>query len=138
MVYASTQYSAVGINFEKKTKFVMYVSLFVLFINIISNMIFIPYLGAVGAAVGMLISYLVMTLMYFFITYKIHYIPFSKIVNIYCFFSLICSVILGNIMPLENIDIYKIFIKLFVLLCMFFPIMYALYRKYRIEQLKTN
>ena len=79
-----------------------------------------------------------MTLMYFFITYKIHYIPFSKIVNIYCFFSLICSVILGNIMPLENIDIYNIFIKLFVLLCMFFPIMYALYRKYRIEQLKTN
>lgn len=138
VVYASTQYSAVGINFEKKTKFVMYVSLFVLFINIISNMIFIPYLGAVGAAVGMLISYLVMTLMYFFITYKIHYIPFSKIVNIYCFFSLICSVILGNIMPLENIDIYNIFIKLFVLLCMFFPIMYALYRKYRIEQLKTN
>lgn len=128
VVYSSTQFSVIGIMFEEKTKYVSQVSFLVLLVNILFNFYLIPIYGAVGAAVAMLLSYLLMTILYFFITFKIHYIPYSKYINCYCLFVLTLSVVLGAIITKEGCSALLIIAKVLVLLGIVFPIL-VIYRK---------
>lgn len=133
VMYASTNYSSIGITFAKKTKYMTYVSFMTVLLNIFLNYIFIPKYYAIGAAIAMCISYLAMTILYFYITYRIHYIPFSMKINFYCLFTMVCSMLLGNFIEQTHVDMYILFIKIFILLFLFSPLVYALYRNYKVS-----
>lgn len=133
VAYASTHYSSIGITFEKKTKYMIYVSCMTLVLNILLNYILIQNYYAIGAAMAMCISYLAMTVLYFYITYKIHYIPFNMKINFYCLFTMTCSMLLGNFIEQTHVDMYILFFKIFILLFLFLPLVYALYKDYKVS-----
>ena len=77
--YASTQITASGIGMEKKTKYIMYVAWFTAAINLGLNLLLIPLYGHMGAAIATMISYFVLTIVYYIITQRLHPLPFEKV-----------------------------------------------------------
>lgn len=59
VMYAISEVTVLGINFSKKTEFHILISLISLSANSLSNYIFVPRIGAQGAAISMGISYIV-------------------------------------------------------------------------------
>lgn len=132
VIYSSTQFSVIGMTFEQKTKYIAYVSFLTLIVNILLNFLFIPIYGSAGASVAMLLSYLIMTILYFFITSRIHYIPYSKYINCYCLFILVFSSICGNMIIQEGCSMFSTIVKFIVLWSLFFPVMVIYRKKFRI------
>lgn len=63
IMYTLSEITVVGINFMKKPKFHIIISIAVCVINIIGNFVLIPHLGAKGAAVSTGISYVIFFLL---------------------------------------------------------------------------
>lgn len=63
IMYTLSEITVVGINFMKKPKFHIIISIAVCVINIIGNCLLIPHLGAKGAAVSTGISYVIFFLL---------------------------------------------------------------------------
>lgn len=84
LFYASTLVTLLGLNITRKTKYIALSAGITALLNIILNIIFIPKLGMVGAALATAISYIVLALMYFFISQKLHPISYNleKIIKI--------------------------------------------------------
>ena len=79
VAYASTQITASGIGLEKKTKYIMYFAWFTAAINLGLNLLLIPLYGHMGAAIATMISYFVLTIVYYIITQRLHPLPFEKV-----------------------------------------------------------
>lgn len=76
IMYTLSEVTVVGINFAKKSYWHIIISIITLISNLIGNLILVPSLGAVGAAVSTGISYIVFLLMRTFISlryYKVNY-----------------------------------------------------------------
>lgn len=58
-----SEVTVVGINFKKKTKYHLIISLVVTLVNLIGNYMLVPKLGAVGAAISTGVSYIVFFLL---------------------------------------------------------------------------
>lgn len=58
VMYTISEVTVVGINFFKKSKWHIFISLLVCFINTILNIVLVPVLGAKGAAIATGISYI--------------------------------------------------------------------------------
>lgn len=52
IMYTISETTVLGINFKKKTKYHMIISVVVALMNILGNMLLVPYLGAKGAAIS--------------------------------------------------------------------------------------
>ena len=59
IMYLLSETTQMGIDFKKKTKYHLYISIVVATINILGNIILIPYLGAKGAAISSGLSYII-------------------------------------------------------------------------------
>lgn len=59
IMYTISETTVLGINFKKKTKYHIYVSLFAAITNICGNIILVPILGARGAAISTGLAYVV-------------------------------------------------------------------------------
>lgn len=93
---SSQQVTAVGISLEKKTYIFARLAWLAAVINFIGNYILIPHFGASGAASATLISYIVLTVSYFYCTQKLHPI----VVNWKSFFSIM---LLGTLISIISI-----------------------------------
>jgi O-antigen/teichoic acid export membrane protein len=69
---SSQQVTAIGISLEKKTYIFARLAWLAAVINFIGNYLLIPHFGASGAASATLISYIVLTVSYFYYTQKLH------------------------------------------------------------------
>lgn len=77
LAYASTQVTLLGIAIERKTKYVALSAGIAALVNILLNIVFIPKLGMVGAALATALSYIVLATMYYFISQKLHPISYD-------------------------------------------------------------
>lgn len=68
----TTQVTATGIAFEKRTHLISRASWYAAILNLILNFVMIPYLGAKGAALATFISYIFLTGYYLSWTQRIH------------------------------------------------------------------
>ena len=59
IMYTISETTVLGINFYKKTKYHLYISISVVILNVIGNLILVPKLGAKGAAISTGIVYIV-------------------------------------------------------------------------------
>lgn len=66
---------APGIGLAKKTKYVMYINICGAILNILLNFALIPVMGITGAAIGTLISYLVIFIAYMTISQRLYKAP---------------------------------------------------------------
>lgn len=86
LMYTISETTAIGINFFKKTKWHILISLTVCIINIIGNVLLVPRYGASGAAISTGISYIIffilrthISLAYFKVNYALKRIYFFVI-----------------------------------------------------------
>lgn len=77
VVHGTTQLTALGISISKKTYIFSRVAWFTAIINLVLNIALIPKWGATGSAVATAITYLVLSLSYYYYTQKLHPIPFD-------------------------------------------------------------
>lgn len=71
----TTQITVIGISLAKRTNLLSLASWITALINVVLNLILIPYWGAIGAALATLISYLILTGMYLCFTQRLHLLP---------------------------------------------------------------
>lgn len=69
---STQQITAIGISLEKKTFLFAPIAWLTAVVNLIGNYFLIPILGATGAAIATLISFLTLTTSYLYFTQKIH------------------------------------------------------------------
>lgn len=66
-----------GIYFEKKTRYLAYMTFIAAAVNVGFNFLLIPYLGINGSAFGSLIGYFVLALQGYFVSQKLFYVPYD-------------------------------------------------------------
>ncbi len=77
VISGTTQITALGISFAKKTYYFALIGFCTALVNVFLNLYFIPILGGNGAALSSLISYFFLTLSYYFISQKYYPILIS-------------------------------------------------------------
>lgn len=75
ILQATMQVPAMGISIEKKTHLFARLSWLAALLNLILNLVMIPALGALGAAVATSLSYLFLTAAYFYYSQQLHPLP---------------------------------------------------------------
>ncbi len=88
VISCSTQLSALGISMSKKTAILSRSAWVTALLNIGLNLVLIPFFAANGAALATALTYLCLTLCYFFYSHKLFPFPFnySKIIGIFTIF----------------------------------------------------
>jgi len=66
-----------GIYFEKKTRYLAYMTFIAAAVNVGFNYLLVPRLGIIGSAYGSLIGYFVLALQGFFVSQKLFYVPYD-------------------------------------------------------------
>lgn len=91
----TTQVTALGISFAKKTQYIIYITFFIACLNIILNYILIPVHGVLGASIATACSFLTLTYLYAKISHN--FFPIDYNVEI-IFLSLFCliGILLGS------------------------------------------
>lgn len=90
----------------KMTKYNLHINIFAAFINVISNLILIPFIGILGAALATMISYIAMVVLCIYVSFK--YISFNLdyrfitkcIVSSLIMFGVVFSLSLSSIMEI--------------------------------------
>jgi len=106
IMYTISETTVLGINFTKKSKYHLIISILSCLTNLIGNSILVPRFGAKGAAISTGVSYIVFFLVRTYIASKLYYIKFKffKIIIltilllVYSLFSIIYSNIIFNIL----------------------------------------
>lgn len=117
IMYTISEISVVGINFYKKPKFHILISLLVCLISIIGNIILVPYFGAKGAAISTGLSYvffLVLRTIFGLKNFQF-YIDYKKI-----YFEILLLTIFALISSLIDTNPIQIGIGLFFLMVIIF------------------
>jgi len=79
-VFKGMQYVfSLPFHFVKKTTYIAYIVTFTSFINIVLNIILVPKYGYLVAAGVMLFSYFLMSLLYYYFSKDLYYIPFESL-----------------------------------------------------------
>ena len=131
IMYVLSETTMMGINFKKKTKYSLYISLIVLIVNLIGNLILVPILGARGAAISTGISYIIFFSLRTYFSTKLMNFGFNLkkqyfVVFLVLFYALfltfynymVVTVIIGVILEIIIIIIY-------------YPILNEIYKKYK-------
>jgi O-antigen/teichoic acid export membrane protein len=106
----TTQVTAIGISLAKKTIYIVYITIIIALVNIGLNYILIPMYNEVGASFATMISYLLLTFFYSFISQKLFRIKYNLKFIIWALLLLLGIFFLGQL---------NIFIRIFLLfLCM--------------------
>ena len=103
---------SLGLHFVKKTKYNAYIVMVAAIINVIMNLILIPIINIYGAAISLLFSQILMSIMFYFYSQKHYYIEYeiNKIFKI--IFLMIAFLIFVYFISKLSL-IYNVFIKIF-------------------------
>ncbi|WP_347506097.1 polysaccharide biosynthesis C-terminal domain-containing protein [Pseudomonas anguilliseptica] len=107
---------ALGISLEGKTHWFARLAWFAVLINIVGNYFFLPIWGVNGAAVSTLLSYVFLTVAYYYISRKLHYIPYDYMRLALLFFVLCALVVFSIMLQTYELSFVSIFLKVFVLI----------------------
>lgn len=75
--FGTTQITALGISITKNTQIFVVISWLVAALNFILNWLLAPEYGALGSAVATLVSYIVLTILYYWRSQKLHPLPYE-------------------------------------------------------------
>lgn len=78
VINGTTQVTQLGISISEKTPLLYRAVWIATVVNMIFNFILIPPMGAEGASVSLLITYVFLTLLYLYYSQKVHPIPYNK------------------------------------------------------------
>jgi O-antigen/teichoic acid export membrane protein len=87
-ISATTQITALGISIEKKTSYFSKIAWLTAVVNILVNLLLVPRMGADGAGIATIVSYIFLSGSYLYITQKIHPFPLKYINNMVILFTL--------------------------------------------------
>jgi O-antigen/teichoic acid export membrane protein len=76
--YGINQVFLPGIYFEKKTRYLAYITVFASGVNILFNFLLIPLLGLVGSAMASFIGYFVLACSTYFVSQRLFRVPYEK------------------------------------------------------------
>lgn len=109
----TTQVTALGITLTKKTIYLTYVTFFVAVFNIIMNYLLIPIYNEIGAAIATMLSFFVLTVLYYVTSQKLYKIRYNKLLFILSLFVIALAVYISYIGFYIRITL---FIAIFILL----------------------
>ena len=115
--YGTTQITVIGISLERKTKILSYAAWLTAITNIVLNWLFIPSLGALGAAIATFISYIFLSVIYLKYTQKLHPIPFDNKKILFSIFLIFISLFLMCLLNYLEWGINQLFFKIHLLIC---------------------
>lgn len=127
---------APGIGIAKKSKYILWISVSGALVNTLLNIVLIPYLGTIGAALATLIASLVVFIVYMTISQKLYYVPHQWKKLIACTGIAIFLVSLGEYFNNETIK--DIVIKSFLLLLGMTTFIFSLVSRSEINALLVN
>jgi len=78
VLLGTTQITAIGISLENKTRLFAAAAWVTALVNVLLNLLLIPRLAAVGAALATFLSYALLTALYLFWSQKFHPIPLQR------------------------------------------------------------
>lgn len=117
VVFQSTQQvTMIGISLEKKTMLFSRIAWIAALTNLVLNYLFIPSWGALGAAIATAISFLVLTILYFYFTQKLHPIVVKKSPLIFLATAIMVFLGVSFFLLDSKIDLPTILVKLGLLL----------------------
>lgn len=123
-VFYGTYYlTQTGIYIHKKTKYIAYLINFTALIKIIMSWYLIEYLQAQGAAISVVLSFAILTLLTYFISQKMYFIKYAWI-------NIIKAILIGLVIYFiaYNLSIYSLavslLVKLLIILC--YPVLIIL------------
>jgi O-antigen/teichoic acid export membrane protein len=98
ILQGTQQVTAIGISLEKKTYLFARLAWITAAVNFTANYILIPKYGAIGAASGTLISYIILTGSYFYYTQRLHPIVIQWL-------RLSCLLLLGSLIAFVSVTL---------------------------------
>lgn len=108
------QYFLLGIYIKNKTFYLSITSLIAIFVNIILNIVLIPYFEIIGAAIATATSFLIMFIFNMIISQRLYLIPYNLKKNMLFHLPWIFLTIIWNFLPVSIISSY--FLKILILL----------------------
>jgi len=113
IMYTISETTVLGINFQMKTRYHIYIAILSAIVNLCGNTILVPLLGAKGAAISTGFSYVVFFLIRTYLSNRCYPVKYKLK-------SLIVSLILLNILTIyssfNNVNIYSIALACVVLI----------------------
>ncbi|TWC53431.1 O-antigen/teichoic acid export membrane protein [Pseudomonas sp. SJZ080] len=107
---------ALGISLEGKTYWFSRLAWMAVLINVIGNYFLLPVWGADGAAVSTLLSYFFLTVAYYWVSRKLHYIRYDYGRLTWLFCVLLVLITFSVMLRAYELDIMLIFLKMFLLI----------------------
>ena len=131
VMYLLSETTMVGIEFKKKTKYFIYISIVVATINIMGNILLVPHLGAKGAAISTGLSYIVFFVLRTYFSTKLINFGFNlKRMYLAVFLILFYALFLS----FYNYIIINILIGIFleiVITVIYYPVLKKIYKMYK-------
>ena len=130
IMYLLSETTHIGISFKKKTKYYLYISIIVSIVNLIGNMILVPYLGAKGAAISTGISYILFFSLRTYLSIKLINFGFKlKKIYICILLTFIYAFILSFYNNIYLTLIIGFLVELFILF-IYFPVVKEIYTNF--------
>ncbi|HBC47708.1 MAG TPA: hypothetical protein DEO84_08285 [candidate division Zixibacteria bacterium] len=125
-------YVQFGIHLAKKTKYLAYATLMAAAVGIAGNVLLIPRLQALGAAIATLISFLFLLIYTHIVSQKLYYVPYEygRIIKM----SIIALTMYG-IASLINLSNLAASIIVKFLIALSFPLVLHIFRFFKLEEL---
>lgn len=108
-----------GIYFEKKTRYIAYMTIVSAIVNITANFLLIPPLGIIGSALASLLGYIVLAFCTFAVSQKLFNVPYEyKKVVLLFFIALVIGVPIYILQPsifikITAVIVYPVLLKIF-------------------------
>ena len=118
-------YFAVGMYLAKKNILRMYVNFIGLLANLLLNVILIPYLGIVGSALAMCLSFFILVLFSLYFSQKLYFVPHQYGGYLLSFIAVVVLMMLSTFFFGSKISMIYIGIK-FLLVILFFSLCWRL------------
>lgn len=119
ILQSTMQVTAIGISLERKTHLFARLSWLAAALNLVLNLIMIPPLGALGAAVATSLSYLFLTAAYLYYTQQLHPlpVPWNKLLVLAALWLLMAAFLVGLRLrqPVAASVVYR---TLFMVVCL--------------------
>ncbi len=107
---------ALGISLEGRTYWFARLAWVSVLINIVGNYFLLPIWGVNGAAVSTLLSYVFLTVAYYYVSRKLHYIPYDYMRLIVIFCVLCALIVLSVMLRAYELDFISIVLKVLILI----------------------
>jgi O-antigen/teichoic acid export membrane protein len=112
IVQATQQITSLGISLEEKTTLMSKGVWLSVLVNIVANVILIYFYGLIGAAISMVITYLFLTLFYYYYTQRLHSITIDYKIFFWLLSAIVAMIIISTVYHENKIKLEIIGFKL--------------------------